>query len=771
MYIIFKVAQAELRNLFYSPIAWLLTVVFFVLCAFQFTAPLETFSRIQQIMQESNPKWEGFNSGMSWGVFASSYSEMVDKLYLFIPLLTMGIINREVQSGSIKLLYSSPIRTRDIVFGKYLALVVFNTILIFFVAIFLTTGYFSIQHAEWKWFLSAMLAIFLLANTYAAIGLFISSLTTYQIVAGIITFVVFFVLYAIQNLWQQYDFVRDLTWFLSLSGRTSNILGGLITTRELCYFLLIIALFLAFALIKLKSTQESKHWRVAFSRYLGCIVVVLTLGYLTSRPGFIGYLDITNTQQNTLNPATQEVLKEMDGSPLTVTLYTNLLGKAVRAGFPEHRNKYVWYFWESVIRFYPNIKLKYEYYYDAQDGDSAYLKYFNVKTLDEAAAKMAEFFDIRFSLFQKPAEMRKKISLKEENYGLVMQLEYKGRKEFLRTFSDTKVWPDENHISGSIRRLTRASVPKILLTTGHYERNPYKVGEREFANHTANIESRDALVNKGVNVDTVNLLQQDIPSTTDILVVADPRSALEPVEQQKILTWLEKGGDAIFYAETGKQQMLNPILQTLGVTVEDGTIVTPNQHEMPHYFAGIITDTGCNLADEPALYDYRTTSRMKYVVKHEAGAHLNYDTSKGFRIEPILDADAMKNRWIEKGILVVDSAAPLFAPQEGDVKKDKYVTGIKLSRMVNGQEQRIIVTGDADFMSNKNTNGGPFYNAAYSWALNNEYPVYHNGIYAKDLFLTIGKQTGKMLKPIFVYIIPSVILLTGIILLIRRKRK
>ncbi len=91
--------------------------------------------------------------------------------------------------------------------------------------------------------------------------------------------------------------------------------------------------------------------------------------------------------------------------------------------------------------------------------------------------------------------------------------------------------------------------------------------------------------------------------------------------------------------------------------------------------------------------------------------------------------------------------------------------------MVNGREQRIIVTGDADFMSNRSQAGSSLYNGAYSWILHNEYPVYHIGIASKDLYLTIGKQTGKMLKPIFVYIIPSIMLLTGIILLIRRKRK
>lgn len=771
MYIIFKVAQAELRNLFYSPIAWLLTVVFFVLCAYQFVEPIQVFSRIQHVMQDSDPNWKGFDVGLSWDIFASSYGQMTEKLYLFLPLLTMGIINRETQTGSIKLLYSSPIRTRDIVFGKYMALVIFNTILVLVMGLFLLTGYFSIINAEYKWFLSALLAIFLLANTYAAVGLFISALTAYQIVAGIVTFLVFFALHGIQLLWQQYDFVRDLTWFLSMSGRTGSMLYGLITTRDLFYFILIITLFLAFSLIKLKSTQESKHWRVQFGRYLACFLVVLTLGYLSSRPGYIGYLDVTERQLNTLHPATQEVLKEMDGSRIDVTLYTNLMGKAVKAGLPENRNNYIWRFWDQIVRFYPNVDLKYEYYYDAKDGDSSVLKYFNVKTLDEAAEKFSEFLGIDLSLFQKPAEMRRKIDLSDEEYGLVMQLEYKGKKAFLRTYNDPKVWPDENHVSGTIRRLTRDSVPEVVFTTGHYERSPYKSGEREFSGHTNDINTRLSMINKGINIDTVSLLRNEIPAKTDILVVADPRSAYEPVEQQKIVDWLQKGKDAVFYAEPGKQEMLQPILETIGVTAEKGTIVTLNKNEMPHYFSSLLTDTAIWLANEDLLYMVQNGVKMELAVNNVGSVNLNYEAKDGFRIEPILHLKGQKNRWIEKGVLVVDSAAPIYSAEEGDVQLDSYITGIKMYRQINGREQRIIVSGDADFMSNSRSFGGPLFNAGYSWIMRNEYPVYHPELRPKDNLMTVSKKTAKVLKPVFTYILPAIIALTGIILLIRRKRK
>jgi ABC-2 type transport system permease protein len=352
-----------------------------------------------------------------------------------------------------------------------------------------------------------------------------------------------------------------------------------------------------------------------------------------------------------------------------------------------------------------------------------------------------------------------------------MQVEYKGKKAWLRTFPDPEVWPSENHISGTIRRLTRDAVPEVVFTTGHYERSPFKNGEREFGGHAAVLNTRLSLINKGVNIDTVSLRDHDIPAKTTILVLADPRSALDTMEQHKVINWLEKGGDAVFYAEPGKQEMLNPVLQTIGVSAEQGTIVTLNKHELPNMLNGLITDTGTYLAKEEPLYRLQIIGKGRESINNVGVTELSYKPVNGFKIEPILYVESAKNRWLEKGHLVVDSAAPIYSPEEGDIKRDNYITGIKMYRTVNGREQRIIVTGDADFMSNIRASGGSLFNAGYSWIMRNEYPVYHPVPYPKDNLMTVSKQTGKLLKPVFIYIIPSIILLAGIILLIRRKRK
>jgi len=101
----------------------------------------------------------------------------------------MGLISREINGGTIKLLYSSPVKIQQIVFGKYLAMMVYSLVLIAIVGIFMIAGMFNIKSADGGMLLSGTLGFYLLLCTYSAIGLFMSCLTTYQVVAAVSTFV------------------------------------------------------------------------------------------------------------------------------------------------------------------------------------------------------------------------------------------------------------------------------------------------------------------------------------------------------------------------------------------------------------------------------------------------------------------------------------------------------------------------------------------------------------------------------------------------------
>ncbi|WP_436487977.1 ABC transporter permease subunit [Chitinophaga sp. ARDCPP14] len=774
MRVVFNIARAELRYFFFSPIAWFILILFLMSSGGIIMGNLaETALQQDTFLELQGSAFNGFlNLPLTRVVIGKGLDTVMMIFFLFIPLLTMGVINREYSAGTIKLLHSSPLKTRQIVLGKFLGVYSFVClmILIFLAEVLILT--FSIKNAEFPHIMSMVLGFFLLAAMYVAVGMYISSLTSYPIVAGIGTFVVLIMFTMLGMLFQGTDYVRDVTYFLSSSGRVESFLSGLITTKDLVYFFSIISLFIIFTIIKTKSVTESKSWRVSAGRYLLAFAITVVVLVVTSLPRLIGYWDVTRGKINTLHENTQGVLKQLDGSPLKVTLYTNLLGYNLGSGLPTARNAYLWNFWARYRRFYNNMEFKYVYYYDVNEGDSSIFQAYPGKTLDEIAEKYAEMYKTDLSIYKKPAEIRKIINLESEAKGLLMEVEYKGKKTILRTYPDPEVFPYEKHVSGSLLRLVNDTTPTFKFLTGHYERSPLKFGEREYGNHAVNKASRGAMINMGLNFDTIPAVGSGRFKPNDVLVVSDPKSLLDNAIIDSVKRYIDNGGNAMFYSEPGKQFIMNPILNHVGVNADEGTIVQVNPQDMPHKFLGLIAKKGSDMADEQPFF-YLRNGIVKACYTAIVGASvLSYSDTTGFKVEQITTLHNNENTWVERGLLVVDSAAPVFSTAEGDYRREApYPVGLQLTRKIGNKLQKIIISSDADMMSAARGDGRDYGNAFYSYTVDNKYPVYHNFKVPTDIWLTIKKAPAQTLKTILQYVIPSLILVAGIIILIRRKRK
>lgn len=769
-----KIAKNELRNLFYSPVAWFLAIAFMVQCAWFYTNALLYMGRWQEVMMRNNPKFKDFGIvSLTMSVFMNNdgiFNNALQNLFLFVPLLCMGLISREINNGTIKLLYSSPIKVHEIVLGKYLAIMLYNLMLVGIMGIFMIMGVFNIQSVDYGMLLSASLGFYLLVCAYSAIGLFMSGLTTYQIVSAIGSFVIIFILTRIGILWQKVDFVRDLTYFLSLSGRTNKMLLGLITSKDVFYFVVIAFMFVSFTILKLKGTRETKPWYVKARGYVVVAVFTLLFGYLSSRPMFIAYCDATATQANTIHARTQKVIKELGKEPLEVTLYTNLLGAGVNYGLPENRNTYLSTLWDNYVRFKPDIKFNYVYYYDYDrsiDG-GAMLRMFPKKNTKQMAEQMAEGQDVSFKRFISPTEMKKTVNLLPEKLRLVMQLKYKGRTTFLRTFDDNVFWPAEPQIAAAIKRLINAKLPKVLFVTGELERSISKKGEREYSTHSTAKENRFSLMNMGFDVDSISLNKANIPSDISALVLADPRTSLSDTALAKIRQYINNGGNMLILGEPGKAQMLNPLLQQLGVQLMEGNLVQVSKDEMPNMITPYLTTAAANLAEEPVLLKMKKTGDTLKMLLPGATA-MAYATEGPFMVNPLMKTLG-EETWIKMGKLVTDSAAPVYNPKEGDIK-GSFATAVALTRQINNRQQRIVVCSDADLLSNLRTQEHFLGMAFYSWLNEGAFPIYTPRTEPKDNKLTVGTTAVKTIRIVFVWVLPALTLLFGAILLIRRKRK
>ena len=800
---VFQVAKAELRNLFYSPVAWFLLIVFMVLCAYFYATPLYFRANWEDIALKNFPNAKALGKySITRFLFTNPdgfFIHIRQNLYLIIPLLTMGLIGREVQNGTIKLLYSSPIKVRQIVMGKYLAIIIYNLLLVGVVSIFFVSAAFQVKSADSGMLFSAALGFFLLICTYAAIGIFMSSLSTYQVVAALGTFVVVLLLTMIGRLWQQYDFVRDLTYFLFLSGRTEKMLSGLITSKDVLYFLIVIGMFLAFTMLRLKGARELKPWYIKAGRYAGVLCIALMVGFISSRPVMTLYWDTTQQKVNTIHPKTQEIIKALGDEPVEVTLYVNLLGKTAFAALPEKRHEYIHEFWDRYLRFKPDVRFNYEYYYDYDSTvmgpqNSYHLK---GKSVDHIARKKAEHNEWDLSIYQPPAAIREKMDLRPENLHLVMQVSYKGRSEFLRTELGTPVWPGEAQVAAVFKKLLYPEkVPYAYFITGHYERSILKYGEREYGNITANKFRLQSLVNNGFNVDTINLDNNDIPANTTLLVLADPKSILSDVCQEKIRSYIDKGGNMFILGEPGKQHILNPVLRQLGVQLADGVLINRTSSSGPDFLVAPGTDAFGGIQADPSGAQFKKIKRDAALGMLNATAFEFLEDSSDFTLTTLFTA--RKGNWLKKGILVRDSGEVLFNPTEGDLRelpvskkeqvpahaKDSlednrhshddynFSTMIALQRFLGKKDQRIIVSADADCMRNSEFLQVQKYGShLYSWSTYGHFPIYFSTDPPPDRLLTITGTTAKILGVVYIYILPSIVLLFATILLIRRKRK
>ncbi|MET6997506.1 Gldg family protein [Chitinophaga defluvii] len=771
MKLIYKIARTELRNLFYSPVAWFLTIVFLIQCAVFYTYALEPFVKWQEMMIKNNPNFKNLGIPLTKLVFLSGnvvFVNALQNLYLFLPLLTMGLISREINNGTIKLLYSSPVKTHQIVLGKYLALMAYNLLLVSIVGAFVVMGLFNIQDVEYGILLSSLLGFFLLVCAYTAIGMFMSSLTTYQIVSAISTFMLIFILSYIGRLWQKYDFVRDLTYFLSISGRTARMLQGLITSKDVIYFLVIVFMFIGFTFIKLKGARESKPWFVKTGRYLAVIVIGLMIGYVFSRPGLIGYWDTSYGKMNTLHPNTQQIISELGDEPMEVTLYTNLLGIGAQHGLPEARNRYLSLLWERYLRFKPNIRFRYVYYYDVPP-ESYHYKQFPGKNIAEIAAQIASTMEVDTTGFLPPEKIRKIFSPEEENYRLVIGLSYKGKTTFIRTFDDPTFWPDEMNVAAAVKRLLQDKMPRILYTSGNLERSIYKKGEREYFLHSIARSFRGSLINVGFDVDTINLETQKIPEGITALVIGDPKIPLSNVVQDKIRQYLADGGNAMFFGEPGKQYVLNPLLAGVGLQLADGILVEPSKDEMPDMVRPYVTPEATALAEEEVLLRLRKSQDTLSLFSPGATEVVVTSDSIGV-VKPLLLTLPGK-AWLKAGTLVRDSVTPMFSPQEGDLKKTSFPVVVALERQINHKSQRIIAAGDADMMSSLRGGGSVIGRSYFSWMDNNRFPIYAPHPAPQDTKLNLSVAGFKVIQVIYIWVLPALILLLGVVILLRRKRK
>ncbi len=252
---VLAIARKELQSYFASPVAYVVIGFSAILFGWFFINLLYFFDRasMQAGMGLGGPEAVNVNEMLISPLFLN-----VSVILLFtLPLITMRTYAEEKRSGTIELLLTSPLTDLQIVTGKFLGgLVLYAGML---AVTLVHMGFlFWFGNPEWRPVATGYLGLLLMGGCFLSLGLFISSLTNNQIIAGMVTFAVF-LLFWIINWISTFTgpTMQSVLNYLSITGHLSDFARGVIDTKHLVYYVS----FIAFSLFLTVRAVDSERWR------------------------------------------------------------------------------------------------------------------------------------------------------------------------------------------------------------------------------------------------------------------------------------------------------------------------------------------------------------------------------------------------------------------------------------------------------------------------------------------------------------------------------
>jgi ABC-2 type transport system permease protein len=233
---LWTIAKRELYAYFSSAIAYIVAAAFLFLCGLFFIGGVT--------------RWQD-------ATLESMFGSLSIVLIFVAPVLTMRLLSREQDVGTIELLLTAPVRDWEVVAGKFLASY------LYYLGMVAITGLYvlvlvAFGNPDLGTIGAGYLGLALLGAGMLSLGVFASSLTRNQVVAAILGVVASVSLWLLDLLSGIFGkTVGDVISFLTPSGHYYTFLDGIIDTRDLVYYVSVTFVFLFLA----SRVLESKRWQ------------------------------------------------------------------------------------------------------------------------------------------------------------------------------------------------------------------------------------------------------------------------------------------------------------------------------------------------------------------------------------------------------------------------------------------------------------------------------------------------------------------------------
>ncbi len=318
--------------------------------------------------------------------------------------------------------------------------------------------------------------------------------------------------------------------------------------------------------------------------------------------------------------------------------------------------------------------------------------------------------------------------------------------------------PSEIELTGALIRISKDSKKRIVFVEGHSELNI------EDKDRNGLSIAKEALIRQGYDVGTVSLLKESaVPDNTSVLVLAGPRRPVIKEEQDRIHSYVEKGGHLLLLADPDTQTGLETLLARWGIGLGPGVLVDLQDRLAQGDLTALLVRT---------FTEHEITQDLTSAVLLPLSRHLTFDEQTGTDWDFVPLARTSPNSWAEtnmqgrvvslsekedvKGPLPMAAAlSPKKAPEEGK------------------PHPAIVVIGNSTFASN----------AFFNFPGNSDFFLHTTGWLAEERDLISIAPREPALHPftpnptqeraliyIQVVLLPLMTFLTGLIVWRKRRR-
>ncbi len=255
-----------------------------------------------------------------------------------------------------------------------------------------------------------------------------------------------------------------------------------------------------------------------------------------------------------------------------------------------------------------------------------------------------------------------------------MIVEYKGRGE---RFSPLHL--NEQAFTNLLARLARTHERLVFYLEGHGERS--LAGQ---ANHDLG-QFGQRLTATGFKLSPLKLtLVQEVPANAALLVIGSPQAELLPGEVDKLLQYIDRGGNLLWLLDPESLRGLEPLAERLGLNLLPGVIIDPAAEEMR---APATWALAASYGQHPATDGFNRLTVFPLARPITVGEDTDWHSTPLVEVAP--------RGWVETGSLEGEMR---FDPKRDLPGPIPVATALERAR--RDREQRVVVVGSGAFLAN-----------------------------------------------------------------------